>query len=74
MLRTIFAVGALSLVGIVLLRFVFGIFAGLVGLAFWLLFLAVKIALIGLVVYLIVRIVSPDTARRFRERWSGPGS
>ncbi len=74
MLRTIFAVGALSLLGIFLLRFVFGIFAGLVGLALWLLFIAVKIALVGLVVYLIVRIVSPDTARRFRERWSDPGA
>ena len=74
MLRTIFAVGALSLLGIFLLRFVFGIFAGLVGLALWLLFIAVKIALVGLVVYLIVRIVSPDTARLFRERWSAPGS
>ena len=74
MLRTIFAVGALSLLGIFLLRFVFGIFAGLVGLALWLLFIAVKIALVGLVVYLIVRIISPDTARRFRERWSDPGA
>ena len=74
MLRTIFAVGALSLLGIFLLRFVFGIFAGLVGLALWLLFIAVKIALVGLVVYLVVRIVSPDTARRFRERWSDPGA
>jgi hypothetical protein len=25
-----------------------------------------------LVVYFIIRIVSPDTARKLRERWSGP--
>jgi hypothetical protein len=25
-----------------------------------------------LIVYLVIRIVSPETARRLRERWSGP--
>ena len=71
MLRTILAVGALSLLGIVLLRFAFGIFAGLVGLALWHLMLAIKIAIVGLVVYFIIRIVRPDTAHRPRERWRG---
>ena len=74
MLRTILAVGALSLLGIVLLRFAFGIFAGLVGLALWLLVLTIKIALVGLVVYFIIRVVSPDTARRLQERWGRPGA
>jgi hypothetical protein len=36
-----------------------------------LLFLALKIALVGLAIYFVIRIVSPDTARRLRERWSG---
>jgi hypothetical protein len=35
-------------------------------------FIALKIALVLLAVYLVIRIVSPDTARRLRERWSGP--
>jgi len=73
MLRTIFSVGAMTLVGLFLLSFVFGILKGLVGLALWLLVIAVKIALVGLVVYFIIRLVSPETARRLRERWSGPG-
>jgi hypothetical protein len=41
---------------------------------FWLLFAALKVGLILLVIYFIVRIVSPDTARRLRERWSGPAA
>ena len=32
------------------------------------------IALVGLVIYFIIRIVSPETARRLRERWSGTAS
>lgn len=74
MLRTILTVGALSLLGIVVLRFAFGIFTGLVGLALWLLVLTIKIALVGLVVYFMIRIVSPETARRLRERWDHPGA
>jgi hypothetical protein len=29
---------------------------------------------VGLIIYFIIRIVSPDTARRLRERWSGPAA
>ena len=43
-----------------------------VGLFIGLLFVALKIAFVLLVVYFIIRIVSPDTARKLRERWSGP--
>ena len=72
MLRTILAVGALSLLGIVLLRFAFGIFAGLVGLALLLLVLPIKITIVGLVVYFIIRIISQNKTRRMRKRWSRP--
>ena len=71
MLRTIFSVGILALLGLFFMRFIFGIFIGLVGLVLFLLAIAIKIALIGFVVYLVIRILSPDTARRIRERWSG---
>lgn len=71
MLRTIFAVGALAILGIIALKFVFGIFGGLVALMLWLLFVAVKIAIVGGLIYLIIRIVSPDTARRLREKFNG---
>jgi hypothetical protein len=36
-----------------------------------LLVLALKIAFIGFLVYLVIRILSPDTARRIRQKWSG---
>jgi hypothetical protein len=71
MLRTIFSIGALAIVGIIALKFIFGIFGGLVGILFVLLFLALKIAIIGALIYLVVRIVSPDTARRLREKFNG---
>lgn len=71
MLRTIFSIGALAIVGIIALKFIFGIFGGLVGILFFLLFLALKIAIVGALVYLVVRIVSPDTARRLREKFNG---
>jgi hypothetical protein len=32
---------------------------------------ALKIALVGAVIYLIIRVVSPDTARRLREKFNG---
>ena len=72
MLRTIFTIGALAVLGLFLLSFVFGILKGLIGLALFLLGIAIKIAIVGLIGYGVIRIVSPDTARRLRERWSGP--
>lgn len=71
MLRTIFSIGALAIVGLIALKFIFGIFGGLVGILFVLLFLALKIAIIGALIYVVVRIVSPDTARRLREKFNG---
>jgi hypothetical protein len=71
MLRTIFAVGVLALLGLIALKFAFGIFGWLVALMFWLLWLAIKIAIVGAIIYLIIRVVSPETARRLRERWNG---
>ena len=71
MLRTIFTIGLFAVLGVVALNFIFGIFSVVVGLAIWLFFIALKIALIGLVLYFVIRLVSPDTARRMRERWSG---
>jgi hypothetical protein len=72
MLRTIFSIGLFAVLGLIALKFIFGIFGFAVGLFVWLLFLAIKVALIGLVLYFIIRIVSPSTAQRLRERWSGP--
>jgi hypothetical protein len=72
MLRTIFSIGLFAILGLIALKFIFGILGFAVGLFMMLLVLAIKIGLVLLVIYFIIRIVSPDTARRLRERWSGP--
>ncbi|HEY9428481.1 MAG TPA: hypothetical protein VIR34_15100 [Gemmatimonadaceae bacterium] len=71
MFRTIFSVGILAILGLFALKFVFGIFGWLVALLLWLFFIALKIALVGAVIYLIIRVVSPETARRLREKFNG---
>jgi hypothetical protein len=69
MLRTIFSIGVFALVGLFLLSLIFNIMGALIGLAWWALVLAIKIAIVGFVVYLVIRVVSPNTARKLRERW-----
>ena len=71
MLRTVFAVGTMAILGIVALKLVFGVFGGLVAILLFLAWKAVQIALFGLLVYLIIRVISPDTARKIKARWSG---
>ena len=72
MLRPIFVIGLFALAGLFLLKLFFGLFGGLLGLIFVLLRFAISVAILGAIVYLIIRIVSPETARRLRERFSGP--
>jgi hypothetical protein len=71
MLRTIFSIGLFAVLGLIALKFIFGIFGLAVGLFMFLLIAAIKIGLVALVLYLIIRIVSPDTAARLREKFSG---
>jgi hypothetical protein len=67
MLRTIFMIGLFALGGLFLLKLLVG---GLwiVG---WLLGFAIRAVIIGALVYLVIRVFSPDTARRLREKFSG---
>jgi len=71
MLRTIFMIGLFAVLGLIALRIVFGILPGIIGLFVGLAFFALKIAAIGLIIYLLIRVFSPDTARRLRERNGG---
>jgi hypothetical protein len=73
MLRTIFMIGLFALGGLFLLKLLFGLFAVGFGLLGFLFFMAIKIAIVGALVYLVIRIFSPETARRLREKWSGSG-
>ncbi|MGH7680343.1 MAG: hypothetical protein ACRENU_17875 [Gemmatimonadaceae bacterium] len=72
MLRTVFMIGLFAILGLFLLNIAFGLFKFLFALLIVLFWWALKIALVGLVIYLIIRIVSPDTASRLRSRWTGP--
>ena len=74
MLRTVFMIGLFALLGLFALKLVFGILPVFLGLFLAVVFWALKIAFIGLLVYLAIRIFSPDTARRLREKFSGPSS
>ncbi len=74
MIRTIYAIGLFAVLGLFALKFVFGILGGLLGLFMFLVVLALKIAIVGFLIYLVIRIFSPDTARKLRERWSGSSS
>jgi hypothetical protein len=74
MLRTIFMIGLFAIGGLFLLKLFFGVFGVFFGLLWGLLWIAVRIALIGGLIYLVLRLVSPETARRLRERWSGTTS
>ncbi len=71
MLRTILMTGLMVMLGIFALGFVFKIFGGIIALTFVLLGFAIKALIVGGVAYVVIRIVSPDTARRLRDRWSG---
>ena len=71
MLRTVFTIGLFAVLGLLALKLVFGIFGPILALFFALLILALKIAFFGFLVFLVIRLVSPDTARKIRERWSG---
>ena len=71
MLRAIFMIGLFAMLGLFAVGMVFKLFGGIIGLTIWLAAVALKVLIIGGVLYLGVRIVSPPTAARLRERWSG---
>lgn len=74
MLRTIFMIGLFAVGGLFLLKLFFGVFGVFFALLLTLLRMAIWVVIVGAVIYLVIRIVSPDTARRLREKWSGTTS
>jgi hypothetical protein len=71
MLRTVFMIGLFAILGMFALKLIFGLFGFLFSLLGVLLYYALWIAILGGAVYLVIRIVSPDTAERLRNKWSG---
>lgn len=71
MLRTIFTIGILALVGLFALKLVFGILGGLFGIFFGILALAIPILVLGAIVYVVLLVFAPETARGLREKFGG---
>ncbi len=71
MLRTVFTTGLIALVGLFVLRFFFGILGGLFGLFFGLVRLAIPVLLLGVVVYLALKMFAPATAKELRDKFGG---
>jgi hypothetical protein len=65
-------IGLFAILGLIALRVVFGILPAVIGLFVGIAIFAIKIAAVGCIIYLLIRIFSPETARRLREKWSGP--
>jgi|BarGraNGADG00212_1021973.scaffolds.fasta_scaffold00643_3 hypothetical protein len=71
MLRTLFTIGVMAILGLFVMKLVFGILGGVFVIFFGLAYLAFKIVLIGAVAYVVIAIVSPSSAKRLRDRFSG---
>ncbi len=71
MLRTIFTIGLLAFVGLFVLRLVFGILGGVFSIIFALLGLAIPVLIIGSIVYVVMLVFAPDTARDWRQKFGG---
>ncbi|HET9003237.1 MAG TPA: hypothetical protein VFN39_04455 [Gemmatimonadaceae bacterium] len=69
MFRSFLTLGVVALVGIVAFKLILGT---AVGLLFFLISFAIKALIVGAVLYFIVALFSPDTMRRWKERWSRP--
>ena len=74
MLRTLFSVGLMAMVGMFLMKFAFGIFGGFIALMLWLFWIAIKILIVGCIVYFVIKLISPDTARKMTDSFSGPSA
>ncbi len=71
MLRTIFMIGLIAFAGLFVLKLFFGILGGVFGILFLLLRLAIPIAIVGGLIYLVLRVFAPDTAKDLRNKFGG---
>ena len=69
MLRTLFTIGLVALLGLFALKVVFGLLGPLVALLLMLMVFGFKIALVCLVLYVLLRIFSPSTASKVDARF-----
>jgi hypothetical protein len=67
MLRPFAALAAVAILGLLAVRFVFGVTVGIIGM---LLGLVLKITLVCAIIYLGLCIISPDTAKKMKEHFT----
>ncbi len=66
-MKTIASVAVVALLGWVALKIVFGFAGGVIGLLIGLCWFALKVLLVAGIVYWLISVFSPDTARKIRE-------
>lgn len=71
MIRTVFSLAVVALVGYVALKLVFGVAGGLIGLLLSLAIFALKVALVVGLVYWLLTVFSPETAKKVRDSLRG---
>ena len=66
MFRTAATVAVVAFVGFAIFRVVFGVMGGFIGLLFGLAFLVLKLLILAGIIYFVLSIVAPETARKVR--------
>ncbi|MFL5312530.1 MAG: hypothetical protein ACJ79H_19010 [Myxococcales bacterium] len=71
MFRTAATLALVALAALVAIRIVAGVTGGVIGLLIGVAWLFVKLLVVAVIVYFVLTIVAPDTARKLRDRFSG---
>ena len=71
MFRTVATLALIALLTLVTIRIVAGVAGGILALLIGVLWLFLKLLIVAAVVYFVLTIVAPDTARKLRDRLSG---
>lgn len=69
MFRSILMLGVVAIAGVFAFKVLLGTAVGLLA---FLIGFAIKALIVGLVLYFIIAVFSPETMRRWKERWSRP--
>lgn len=71
MFRTAFAIAAVGICVWIAIRIIFGVAGGLLGILLSLAWLALKVVLVVGLIYWLLSVFSPDTAKRMRDAMKG---
>ena len=71
MVRTVATLALIALLTLVTIRIVAGVAGGILALLIGVLWLFLKLLIVAAVVYFVLTIVAPETARKLRDRLSG---